>query len=327
VVRSLNGGGLENSLYTEGRLMRKSILLTVVLVSLLALIHAGVGLAAEWQQDNTGWKYQNDDGSYSTSKWQEIGGKHYYFDENSYILKDTTTPDGYQVGRDGAWIQEVNNGRSINYDILELYAADVNLTCGELVEKYGEQKGDVYGSTSFKNSPLNTTEHVVFRLTDGTIIGEETRPVYSTYGFDDIKALRTLPPIVKDEDKPKYITIDGEQLFPGVSLEVAHYSSSKPLDEVREILSSFGINNLKVLDKKINYNWKKYDGTSGTSYTHPTNIRFSVGNYYIYLFGSNEKVYFPRMIEVYPRINAEKEKKFNESEYSKDQYWGEITIH
>ena len=79
-----------------------------------------------WKQDNTGWWYQNADGSYPTNSWKEINGAWYYFEGNGYMasnkwignyyvgasgamLTNTTTPDGYQVGADGAWIQNTQN--------------------------------------------------------------------------------------------------------------------------------------------------------------------------------------------------------------------------
>ena len=79
-----------------------------------------------WKQDNTGWWYQNADGSYPANSWKEINGAWYYFEGNGYMasnkwignyyvgasgamLTNTTTPDGYQVGADGAWIQANNN--------------------------------------------------------------------------------------------------------------------------------------------------------------------------------------------------------------------------
>lgn len=63
--------------------------------------------AAQWQQDANGWWYENDDGSYPVNQWQEIDGKQYYFNDAGYMLTDTTTPDGYHVGGDGAWIPDV----------------------------------------------------------------------------------------------------------------------------------------------------------------------------------------------------------------------------
>lgn len=60
---------------------------------------------AGWKQDSIGWWYQNADGSYPKSAWQQIGDKYYYFNEAGYMLADTTTPDGYQVDVNGAWVQ------------------------------------------------------------------------------------------------------------------------------------------------------------------------------------------------------------------------------
>lgn len=59
-----------------------------------------------WKQDGNGWWYQNADGSYPVNQWKEIDGKQYYFGGDGYMLHDTTSPDGYKVGSDGAWIQE-----------------------------------------------------------------------------------------------------------------------------------------------------------------------------------------------------------------------------
>ena len=60
--------------------------------------------AGEWKQDASGWWYQNDDGSYPTNTWKEINGKQYYFDNNGYILTNTSTPDGQKVDASGALI-------------------------------------------------------------------------------------------------------------------------------------------------------------------------------------------------------------------------------
>lgn len=62
--------------------------------------------AAEgWQQDTTGWWWRNADGSYPVNQWKEVNGKQYYFGTDGYMLVNTTTPDGYQVDADGAWVE------------------------------------------------------------------------------------------------------------------------------------------------------------------------------------------------------------------------------
>ena len=59
--------------------------------------------AGEWKQEGSSWKYQNDDGSFTTNNWQWINGKSYCFDANGIMYANTTTPDGYTVNADGAW--------------------------------------------------------------------------------------------------------------------------------------------------------------------------------------------------------------------------------
>ena len=62
-------------------------------------------LAGQWKQDDTGWWYQNEDGTYVKSEWSWIDGKCYYFNEDGYCLQSAQTPDGYSVDAQGAWIE------------------------------------------------------------------------------------------------------------------------------------------------------------------------------------------------------------------------------
>ena len=106
--------------------MKKHILLTTVLTMSLSFSAAFVSLAGQWQQDSTGWWYQEDNNNYSVNSWKELDGKWYYFNQDGYMVSNTwignyylgsdgamlintTTPDGYSVGPDGAWIQDVTN--------------------------------------------------------------------------------------------------------------------------------------------------------------------------------------------------------------------------
>lgn len=118
-------------------------------VKRLLAVGAAIGLtvagsmaayAGEWKFDDTGWWYQNDDGSYPTDKWEWIVQELtsglaycYYFDSNGYILKDTTTPDGYQVNPDGVWIE---NGE-IQKKFLD--AEEINKFRNELEQKKQER--------------------------------------------------------------------------------------------------------------------------------------------------------------------------------------------
>lgn len=78
--------------------------------------------AGNWQKDPRGWRYQNDDASYSKNTWQWIvdseGIKEscYYFDANGYLLINSKTHDGYDVDKDGKWI--VNSYPQTRYTLV-----------------------------------------------------------------------------------------------------------------------------------------------------------------------------------------------------------------
>lgn len=74
-----------------------------------------------WKLDNTGWWWQNADGTYPVNQWRYLGSKWYFFNESGYMrtgwvswngawyycdgsgamLTDTYTPDGYYVDANG----------------------------------------------------------------------------------------------------------------------------------------------------------------------------------------------------------------------------------
>ena len=59
--------------------------------------------AGQGRQDDTGWWYENEDGTYLNNGWSWIDGKCYYLNMDGYCLQDTQTPDGYSVDAQGAW--------------------------------------------------------------------------------------------------------------------------------------------------------------------------------------------------------------------------------
>jgi len=59
----------------------------------------------EWKFVVEDWYYFGEDRASKQNTWAEINSKWYYFDNFSRMLHDTTTPDGYTVGSDGAWVQ------------------------------------------------------------------------------------------------------------------------------------------------------------------------------------------------------------------------------
>lgn len=82
----------------------KRVKLTLATIA-LALLMCMPAYAGQWLKDDTGWWYQNNDGSYLKSGWYWVDGASYLFNDNGYIYTSTTTPDGYQVNSDGAWVE------------------------------------------------------------------------------------------------------------------------------------------------------------------------------------------------------------------------------
>lgn len=82
-------------------------LMTAMLLSLTLTI---TSFAGSWQSDAKGKWWKNDDGSFPANGWYWIDdnsdgiANSYYFNAEGYLLTDTTTPDGYTVDANGAWI-------------------------------------------------------------------------------------------------------------------------------------------------------------------------------------------------------------------------------
>ena len=87
------------------------LLLLTLLMSMTMSVtaFAGVWKTGEGANQNRWW-YDNEDGTYAQNGWQWLDGNQdgiaecYYFDSTGWLLSDITTPDGYHVNEDGAWI-------------------------------------------------------------------------------------------------------------------------------------------------------------------------------------------------------------------------------
>lgn len=67
-------------------------------------VNLGPGVAKGWEPIDTGWKFKQEDGTYLINSWhQDPDGKWYYLNEDGWMLKDQTTPDGYYVDANGVW--------------------------------------------------------------------------------------------------------------------------------------------------------------------------------------------------------------------------------
>lgn len=66
----------------------------------------GTKLTSQWKYTKENWYYFDENGESKQNTWAEINRNWYYFDNFSRMLHDTTTPDGYTVGSDGAWVKD-----------------------------------------------------------------------------------------------------------------------------------------------------------------------------------------------------------------------------
>lgn len=68
------------------------------------------GSVSGWQYDTVGRWYKNYDGTWPASRWQQIDGFWYYFNQESdgykgALLTNTETPDGYWVNEKGQRVE------------------------------------------------------------------------------------------------------------------------------------------------------------------------------------------------------------------------------
>lgn len=67
--------------------MRKAVKRLITLGTILCLMVSSsiMSFAGEWKQNDMGWWYENDDGSYTKGNWQLIDNKWYHFNSDGYM--------------------------------------------------------------------------------------------------------------------------------------------------------------------------------------------------------------------------------------------------
>lgn len=81
------------------------------------IIYKNIG----WKQDEHGWWWQNEDGSYPQYDWMKHGEEWYFFDSDGYMVSDKVIkwgPDEYYIGADGIMVtnSRVPDGRKAEAD-------------------------------------------------------------------------------------------------------------------------------------------------------------------------------------------------------------------
>lgn len=105
------------------------------------------------------WYYFDANGFMAVG-WRNINGKWYYFQEvndsdgRGIMLHDTTTPDGYYLGSDGAWINSVSKTYKYSYD-----------NCLEIAKVFfSNSHMSGYKFTTKSNGSLNSSNEYYFEF-------------------------------------------------------------------------------------------------------------------------------------------------------------------
>ncbi|MEY8338647.1 hypothetical protein AALB16_11605 [Lachnospiraceae bacterium 62-35] len=92
--------------------MMKKRIIRIVTAGCMALAVPITALAGQWKENEKGWWYDNEDGTYPASCWKWIDGNGdgiaecYYFNKDGYMLAGSKAPDGKTVTEEGKWIKE-----------------------------------------------------------------------------------------------------------------------------------------------------------------------------------------------------------------------------
>ncbi|MBT9777387.1 hypothetical protein GPL15_12830 [Clostridium sp. MCC353] len=141
--------------------MKKRRLLIAALSGIMALMPITAYAAEGWVQDERGWKYQLEDGSWRTDGWVgDDDGTCYYLDSEGYMLTNGYTPDGTWIGADGVWVKE-----SMRAEYEARNAAFASVTAPDLSSKDVSQYpllGKIPYSLSIDGSPVLFTNNLEY---------------------------------------------------------------------------------------------------------------------------------------------------------------------
>lgn len=103
--------------------MRKSIgkrLAVGIVAAAMLMTSTATAFAAEWKQNETGWWYENEDGTYPVNSWVQVNGVWYFFNQEGYMSTGWVWDNGnwYFTNSDGAmltgWVVVDNKGYYLN---------------------------------------------------------------------------------------------------------------------------------------------------------------------------------------------------------------------
>lgn len=128
--------------------MKKHYLIPTAMMMTLAM--STTALAGVWRTglglNENRWWYDDGNGDYAESEWRWLDGNGdkvaecYAFDGEGWMYANTTTPDGYQVNQDGAWVVNgIVQTRNLTVDLNRHHEVETR-------EQHVDNNGaDIYG--------------------------------------------------------------------------------------------------------------------------------------------------------------------------------------
>ena len=144
------------------KIMSSAIIASTVLGS-IPLSAMAVENGCAWKQDSTGWWYSTDYGnSYAKGCWKKIDDKWYYFDNDGYMVHDTSTM-GWFFGSNGEALYDVDK---CNYWGKNLESMNYQKTGDTSYEySYGDDNKTIVDNLN--NSHSNYLEMSTYHMADG----------------------------------------------------------------------------------------------------------------------------------------------------------------
>lgn len=172
------------------RLRNKLIILATAVFSLSLAGSVFADTNYGWVKDSKGWWWSEPSG-YPKNCWAWIDGnvdgyvECYYFGADGYALLDTTTPDGYKVNADGAWVENGVVQR-------RAYVGDLGDLRPHLVTNNNNNNGTspVTDASKIAKITLNTDVYKYIRtiktgeVPNKTYVGDDSSGLIAYYNID-----------------------------------------------------------------------------------------------------------------------------------------------
>lgn len=135
-------------------------------------LNSGGDMHTGWLFNNNNWYYFSNSGDMYKSSWVSYNNKWYYVNSSGDMASNTTTPDGYKVGTDGAWLgysATANTPKNIAAETLS--SSSINVTWNTVDDAdyyciYYKEGED----TTFKSVKTTSNSYTLTSLTSDTVV-------------------------------------------------------------------------------------------------------------------------------------------------------------